>query len=81
MTDPRERNPVDARFKMIWGGEWRLVTYMRDQAGNETNDRFRATAAVLYIDPDNWVATNVSPGEIIKRDDVSASGRQWDTVV
>lgn len=79
MISPIDRDPANARHKMIWGGQWRFVTYMRDRANNETDDRFQAVAAVLYIDPDHWVTTLVSPGEIVKRDEAPAS-RQWETV-
>jgi hypothetical protein len=79
MTEHLGCDPADARFKMIWGGAWRPVTYMRDRVGHETNDRFQAAVAVLYVAVDHWVSTLVSPGEIVKRD-IAPAARKWDAV-
>lgn len=79
MTEHLGCTPADARFKMLWGGQWRPVTYMRDRGGQETNDRFQAVAAVLYIDEDHWISTLVSPGEVVKCD-IAPAARQWEAV-
>lgn len=71
--------PDEARHKMIWGGQWRPVTYMADRENRETHDPFHAAKAVLYIGPEQWVATLVSPGEVMKRDEIPA-GIKWGTV-
>lgn len=70
--------PGDARFKMIWGGEWRPVTYMADRDNRQTNDPFHAAKAVLYVGPDQWVSTLVSPGDIMKRSEIPV--RKWNAV-
>jgi len=50
---------------MRWGGEWRPVTWL-GIGRNETTDPTTATAAVLWIEEDHWVAVAVTPGEVLR---------------
>lgn len=53
-------------YVMMWCGEFRPVTWM-GVAGIEVSNPNYATIATLYVDHDEWVATTVVPGDIIRR--------------
>lgn len=71
---------INSKYVMLWGGAWRSVANMWDGSKEPTTSPFRATAAVLYISEDEWVAVPVTPGDIVAREGRRASGRQWELV-
>lgn len=66
----------DTKYRMMWGGAWRAVTNMLTHDNHYTNNPSRAAKAVLFVDGD-WLATLVSPGDILERDDRDPDDRQW----
>lgn len=50
---------------MRWGGKWRPVTWL-GMGSHEVADPTQATAAVLWVDQDEWVALAVAPGDIVR---------------
>jgi hypothetical protein len=70
-------NGPDTRYMMMWGGEWRPVTNMFTADGNLTDSVLRAAKAVLFVEDGDWVATLVSPGDLIARQDRDPEAREW----
>lgn len=70
----------DTRYMMQWRGEWHAVTNMLDSNRKETHDLMRAAIAVLFVEPNYWVTTLVSPGDVVERHDRDPLRREWDWI-
>lgn len=70
-------NRPDTKYRMMWGGAWRPVTYMIGQGKDQTHNVLHATRAVLFVSEDTWIATTVNPGDIIERFDRDPDARNW----
>lgn len=74
----------DTKYRMLWCGKWRPVLHMYDANNIETTLAMRASKAVLWCKepPDSgFIATIVSPGDIVERFDRDPSAREWDEMI
>lgn len=55
-------------YVVFWRGEWRPVTFL-SQGQREVFEPAHASAAVLYVGPDEWVAVAILPVDIHRRQD------------
>lgn len=58
--------PNKTPYVMFFGGAFRPVTFL-SCGRNETKDPTTATAAVLYLGPEAFMAVTVGPGDVVRR--------------
>lgn len=74
----------NTKYQMIFRGQWRPVTNMFDGRKDDTFLPMHATSAVLWIaplslnGPAQWVAIEVSPGDIVERPGHRTT--EWETL-
>lgn len=61
MSWPANHSP----YAVQWGGDWRPVTWL-GIGSQETDDPTHATAAVIWVGMDEWVALAVTPGDVVR---------------